>query len=806
MFIIIEHSYAKVETVEPEEPKGDINKPSSHVEAEPAIGAQTLPEAQASVDAQAPNDAEQTCHEAMPSDDEDNTSEDVTSNDEQKTKNRRQRRHNAKLIRNCQKKVKRMNLKICDLTKKLQNMTKKREMNAVEDIVNFAKKYIPEPTLSIFRTQLRVGAKGKKGRRWTIKDKSIAVGLYHASPKGYALLRKLIALPSVSIIHRWLSVVDIQPGFSKSVKEALRKKVRTMSERDRYCSVVFDEMSVKEALSYDEKHDLVVGLQDLGMLGRAGGVAKQALVVMVRGLAAQWKQPLGYFLSCDGVRGCDLRSLLEECLNDLIEIGLHPATLVCDQGPNNRALFANLSIDKDNTFFEYQDHTIFCLYDIPHLLKSTRNNLQKYDIQFDDDKLAKWDHIYSFFETDQKLTLRYGHKLTKHHFELTSFSKMKVCYAAQVLSRTVAAGIYTHCSLGKMPGEAVHTAEFVERIDSLFDSLNSRSSHAKRDLRKPVSEDSCHIPFWTETLKWLEKVKVQTNYKVWFLDGWKVTLSSVIQLWGYLKEKAGFKYLFVSRCNQDCIENLFAQIRARGGDRDNPTSIHFQSALKSLMVDQMMKPAAGQTCLPDSENCLLNINDFAYAEPDHHGNWTMVSRGSSCSHALSACISQTEVDMNILTYVGGYIVRKTLDKHSCLPCRTNIESGKNFLEDPNHLFVHFKAWNITDCDFGKLYVPTDDFVNMLFQIEHDFVKSMNESFCGKNVKETIIEFIQTNGSIDRYRALFCSEETLSSVIELYVRMRIHYALKFKNRDLCNKNDKNDKNGKHFRKLKKVSHK
>ena len=80
----------------------------------------------------------------------------------------------------------------------------------------------------------------------------------------------------------------------------------------------------------------------------------------------------------------------------------------------------------------------------------------------DDDMLAKWEHIYSFFETEQKLTLRYGHKLTRQHFDLTSFLKMKVCNAAQVLSRTFAAGIYTHCSLGKMPGEAVYTAEFVE--------------------------------------------------------------------------------------------------------------------------------------------------------------------------------------------------------------------------------------------------------------------------------------------------------------------------------------------------------
>ena len=31
---------------------------------------------------------------------------------------------------------------------------------------------------------------------------------------------------------------------------------------------------------------------------------------------------------------------------------------------------------------------------------------------------------------------------------------------------------------------------------------------------------------------------------------------------------------------------------------------------------------------------------------------------------------------------------------------------------------------------------------MLFHIEHDFVKSINESFCGMKVKESIVEFMQ----------------------------------------------------------------
>ena len=59
IYFFIEHSFAKMaETVvEPEQPKEDA-KPSSQIEAEPSNEAQTLSEAESSVNAQSPNETE----------------------------------------------------------------------------------------------------------------------------------------------------------------------------------------------------------------------------------------------------------------------------------------------------------------------------------------------------------------------------------------------------------------------------------------------------------------------------------------------------------------------------------------------------------------------------------------------------------------------------------------------------------------------------------------------------------------------------------------------------------------------------
>ena len=47
----------------------------------------------------------------------------------------------------------------------------------------------------------------------------------------------------------------------------------------------------------------------------------------------------------------------------------------------------------------------------------------------------------------------------------------------------------------KLPEEAVHTAQLVELIDSLFDSFNSRFYKDKKALKRPLTKTSTHATF-----------------------------------------------------------------------------------------------------------------------------------------------------------------------------------------------------------------------------------------------------------------------------------------------------------------------
>lgn len=70
-----------------------------------------------------------------------------------------------------------------------------------------------------------------------------------------------------------------------------------MTEDEKQCFLEFDEMSIKKALEYDSKYDVVEGFEDLGPLGRSTSIGTHALLFLLRGLKYQWKCLFVYFIS-----------------------------------------------------------------------------------------------------------------------------------------------------------------------------------------------------------------------------------------------------------------------------------------------------------------------------------------------------------------------------------------------------------------------------------------------------------------------------------------------------------------------------
>ena len=132
-----------------------------------------------------------------------------------------------------------------------------------------------------------------KGRRWNFEDKMLALSLLKRSPKSYSFLRLLLPLPSRRTLQFILSTVHFAAGINAHVFGALQHSLQKMSDRDRYCFLLFDEKSIGEN-SVSIRSLTYWGFEDYGT-ERTCRIANHALLFMVHGLHRKWKQPVAYY-------------------------------------------------------------------------------------------------------------------------------------------------------------------------------------------------------------------------------------------------------------------------------------------------------------------------------------------------------------------------------------------------------------------------------------------------------------------------------------------------------------------------------
>ena len=166
---------------------------------------------------------------------------------------------------------------------------------------------------------------------------------------------------------------------------------------------------------------------------------------------------------------------------------------------------------------------------------------------------------------------------------------MKVKLATQVLSHTVAATICMYVSVGALPSNAMGTAEFIEKFDSIFDCVNSCTLHSTKVLKCALSDQTKHQDFMKEAIGLIKGLKVfngneEVTGRIRCLKGWVMTLNAILLIWEHLKTTKDFKFLLTRRLNTDPIENFFGTIRQQGGNSDNPTPSQFTSAFRKLFL------------------------------------------------------------------------------------------------------------------------------------------------------------------------------------------------------------------------------
>ncbi|XP_063832494.1 uncharacterized protein LOC135081658 isoform X2 [Ostrinia nubilalis] len=135
-----------------------------------------------------------------------------------------------------------------------------------------------------------------KGKRFTKLSKSVALAIYKKSPKAFKYLSTLLPMPSIRTLQTVLQNMKMEPGIDPTTLTHLKKKVERLSDADKLCVILFDEISLKKRLIYNPSTDNIDGYEDLGDEGgRTAKIADHALVLMLQGIRKKIKQPIAYY-------------------------------------------------------------------------------------------------------------------------------------------------------------------------------------------------------------------------------------------------------------------------------------------------------------------------------------------------------------------------------------------------------------------------------------------------------------------------------------------------------------------------------
>ena len=680
-----------------------------------------------------------------------------------------------------------LRLKVHRLNKRMEKLKNPAEpemtKREIKQVFHSLDKLLPSKTAKFVKSQITAHKrKSSFGNRWTLNDKMFALSIFYHSRKAYRLLRNLFILPSKSTLTTLLGKSKIYPGFHDNIFLALKKRIDQFSDQDRQCVLLYDEMSLKCSLSYNTYMDCVEGLEDYGAIGKTRFMANNALVFMVRGLANKWKQCIGYFLSSGPTKGDSLQYLTRQAIDKLSSIGLRVRVVICDQGSNNRNhLETQEGISVDRPYFNHNNDSIYVMYDPPHLLKNIRNNLKKHGF-LHNGLPVKWKYIEEFYEFDKQGPIRMAPKLTDDHLDLPMFTKMRVNLAAQVLSHSVAAGISTLQRLGHLHQEAKNTAEFVEMMDQLFNAFNSSTLSSSRRFGQAFSNTSGHKQFLEDCFDYLDHLTLSNEKVVPCINGWKINIRSLFCLWDDLNQNQNFKFLLTNRLNQDCVENLFSIIRGKGGHRDNPDAREFRAAYRQVVFDQLLMPSDGSNCKLDADSILLNLASFESSEscsPSDHAtskSSNFVPDRLSGVDMLPVLKAPPSLPVqNVEAYMAGYLLRKA-NMRECSTCSSQLI----YDIPPNtdlYAFLRAKAYK----ESNTLVYPTEPFVQLVEQWESKFsivfeavlhMTGVHRRLC-KNADESCVDFLTCSDSRCQMK--------LFTMLSLYMKVRLHFALKTSNR-------------------------
>ncbi|KAI5632663.1 THAP domain-containing protein [Phthorimaea operculella] len=158
----------------------------------------------------------------------------------------------------------------------------------------------------------------KQGRAYNNELKFLALNLFYSNPAAYKALRQNLNLPTEKTLRR--IEVGLSTKLTPTVIKFLKLIVSRLKEEEKFCTMCANMLPLKEEVHKIANSDKHLGYHEINEV-QGPEPASKSLVVILKGLYSDWKQPL---ITCYLKEHFDLNEVnlwLDQIIASLTEIG-----------------------------------------------------------------------------------------------------------------------------------------------------------------------------------------------------------------------------------------------------------------------------------------------------------------------------------------------------------------------------------------------------------------------------------------------------------------------------------------------------
>lgn len=346
----------------------------------------------------------------------------------------------------------------------------------------------------------------------------------------------------------WPSRMD----FSKDHWRRIKEFAHLLNDREKQCVI----MAHHETIHLDNFNTKLVALKSLS--AQSGKTKVDVLVITARGFKSDWKIPIGLFngFTVKTTKNQE-HNTIEETITRLMDVGFQPKAFVCDFTEKFRRCANRMKVTTEKPAICVDCNYIPFLFDTPQLMVATYNGILQGPHVFQDMYICI-DHIFEAYRCNNTFRVSMVPKVTENHVNSRPRTRRQLKDVLQLFSDSMASCMRMLMRFGKLTEDTKATMQFVQRIDKLFDVLNSSRADHRCVYKRAFSGLPQQVEFLQNMCDYLTSVTTlkKPNTKFTWMYSWIINAKAMQDIWN-----EDVKDLKMQRLNLDVTRGMMAAFK-----------------------------------------------------------------------------------------------------------------------------------------------------------------------------------------------------------------------------------------------------